>query len=58
VTILGGESSRPTRALLAEVESADPLFRRVPITLSPEGLRVWERTLDADAPGVKGFDRF
>lgn len=43
VTILGGDSSARTRAMLAEVESADPLFRRVPVSLSPEGLRVWER---------------
>jgi D-glycero-alpha-D-manno-heptose-7-phosphate kinase len=43
VTILGGDSSARTRAMLAEVESADPLFRRVAVSLSPEGLRVWER---------------
>jgi hypothetical protein len=31
-------------------ESTDRLFRRIPITLSSDGLRVWERTLDADSP--------
>src|SRR5215210_744718 len=46
VTILGGDSSARTRAMLAEVESADRLFRRVAVSLSPEGLRVWERTPD------------
>jgi D-glycero-alpha-D-manno-heptose-7-phosphate kinase len=51
VTILGGESSHRTRDMLGEIESADPLFRRVPINLSPGGLRVWERTLDADLSG-------
>ncbi|HEX8150360.1 MAG TPA: hypothetical protein VF591_24465 [Pyrinomonadaceae bacterium] len=51
VTILGGDSSRRTRAMLAEIESADPLFRRVPISLSPDGLRVWERPPDDDSPG-------
>lgn len=43
LTILGGDSSRRARAMLAEIESADPLFRRVRISLSPAGLRVWER---------------
>ncbi|MBV9926066.1 MAG: GHMP kinase [Acidobacteria bacterium] len=43
VTILGGTSSRQTRMMLREVEAADPLFRRVPISFSPHGLRVWER---------------
>lgn len=47
VTILGGDSSARTRAMLGEIESAEPLFRRVPLSLSPEGLRVWERTPDA-----------
>lgn len=47
VTILGGDSSRRTRAMLADIESADPLYRRVPLSLSPDGLRVWERTLQA-----------
>ena len=50
VTILGGTSSRRTRAMIAEIESAEPLFRRVPHTLSPEGLRVWERTLMPTPP--------
>ncbi|MBV8856300.1 MAG: GHMP kinase [Acidobacteria bacterium] len=48
LTILGATSSRQARAMLAEIESADPLFRRVRVSLSPDGLRVWERTLDAD----------
>ena len=43
VTILGGTSSRRTRAMLEEIEAADNLYRRVPLSLSPEGLRVWER---------------
>ena len=41
VTLLGDASSRRTRAMLREIESADPLFRRIPIALSPHGLRVW-----------------
>ena len=32
--------------MLEEIESADPLFRRVPVSLSPEGLRVWERAAE------------
>jgi D-glycero-alpha-D-manno-heptose-7-phosphate kinase len=46
VTILGGTSSPRTREMLAEIETAAPLFRRVPISFSPEGLRVWERVPD------------
>ena len=42
VTILGGALSRRTRAMVAEIESADPLYRRVPVGLYPEGLRTWE----------------
>jgi len=47
VTILGGDSSARARAMLAEVEAADPCFRRLPVSLSREGLRVWERTPDS-----------
>jgi D-glycero-alpha-D-manno-heptose-7-phosphate kinase len=43
VTILGGESSRVTRAMLEEIEACDTRYRRIPVSLSPEGLRVWER---------------
>lgn len=43
VTILGGPSSSRTRAMVAEMEAGDSPYRRVPISLSPEGLRVWER---------------
>lgn len=46
VTILGGVCSRQTRSMLAEVEMASSLFRRVPLSLSPEGLRVWERAVN------------
>lgn len=42
VTLLGGASSRQARAMLADIESADRLFRRVPVSLSHGGLRVWE----------------
>ena len=51
VTILAGDSSRQTRTMLAEIESADRLFRLVGISLSPEGLRVWERATGADLSG-------
>lgn len=43
VTILGGDSSRRTRAMIEETEAGDSLFRRVPVSLSPWGLRTWER---------------
>jgi D-glycero-alpha-D-manno-heptose-7-phosphate kinase len=54
VTILGGDSSRRTRAMLSEIESSGRLLRRVPISLSPCGLRVWERAPDADLSGGEG----
>lgn len=43
VTILGGAFSHRTRAMLEEIESGDSLYRRVPLSLSWEGLRTWER---------------
>lgn len=43
LTILGGPSSRRARAMLEEVEACGGGYRRVPVSLSPEGLRVWER---------------
>ena len=46
VTILGGTSSRRARAMIEEVEASNGLYRRVPVSLSPEGLRVWERPAD------------
>ena len=42
VSVLGGTLSRRTRAMVAEIESANPLYRRVPTGLCPEGLRTWE----------------
>ena len=51
VTILGGTSSRRTREMLEEVEASNGLYRRVPVSLSPEGLRVWERPAEGRAAG-------
>jgi D-glycero-alpha-D-manno-heptose-7-phosphate kinase len=57
VTILGGDSSRQARAMLAEIESADPLFKRVAVSLSPAGLRVWERAPESRAGPEAGNPR-
>jgi D-glycero-alpha-D-manno-heptose-7-phosphate kinase len=46
VSILGGPVSSRTRAMLAEIEACDPLYRRVHVSLSPSGLRTWERPLE------------
>ncbi|MFL6253395.1 MAG: hypothetical protein ACJ74T_00080 [Pyrinomonadaceae bacterium] len=46
VTILGGDSSHRTRAMLEEIEASDALYRRVPISLGPDGLRAWKRMLE------------
>lgn len=45
VTILGGDSSRRTREMIGEIEAGDGPYRRVPISLSQEGQRTWERRL-------------
>ena len=42
VTILGGPSSCLKREMVAEIEASDGRYKRVPTTLSPYGLRVWE----------------
>lgn len=41
LTILGGDSSRRMREMLAEVEAGQSLYRRIPVSLSSEGLRTW-----------------
>jgi D-glycero-alpha-D-manno-heptose-7-phosphate kinase len=43
LTLLCGDRSREKRAMIKAVEQADPLFRNIPIYLSRQGLRVWER---------------
>lgn len=45
VTILGGPLSRRMREMVAEIEASDRLYRRVPVSLSGEGLRTWEGEL-------------
>jgi D-glycero-alpha-D-manno-heptose-7-phosphate kinase len=49
VTILGGTSSRRARAMVEEIEAGDSLYRRVPVSLSTDGLRTWERASDVPA---------
>jgi D-glycero-alpha-D-manno-heptose-7-phosphate kinase len=46
VSILGGPLSRRTRAMLAEIEASNSLYKRIPTRLSPQGLRTWEVKLD------------
>jgi D-glycero-alpha-D-manno-heptose-7-phosphate kinase len=43
ITILCGELSHQKRAMIKEIESANELFRNIPIYLSRYGVRVWER---------------
>ncbi len=42
VTILCGDQSHAKRALVREIQAADPLYRQIPVTISRSGLRVWE----------------
>lgn len=48
ITILGGALSHVKRAMLREIEQASPLFKSIPIYLSRQGLRVWERDRQAE----------
>jgi D-glycero-alpha-D-manno-heptose-7-phosphate kinase len=43
ITILCGDLSYRKRSMLQAIEKANPLFRNIPIYLSRNGLRVWER---------------
>jgi D-glycero-alpha-D-manno-heptose-7-phosphate kinase len=42
ITILCGHLSQQKRRLVKDLESADPLFKNIPIYLSRHGLRTWE----------------
>ena len=42
VTILSGSDRTVHRAMLREVQAAEPRYRNIPVRLSHEGLRVWE----------------
>jgi D-glycero-alpha-D-manno-heptose-7-phosphate kinase len=42
LTLLCGENASSKRAMIEEIEAADPLFKHIPIYLSRFGLRVWE----------------
>jgi len=46
VTILSGADRTANRAMLGEVQAAEPRYRNIPVRLSQEGLRVWE-TMDS-----------
>jgi len=46
ITLLCGNSSSEKRALIREIEGANPLFRSIPIYLSRRGLRIWEYAND------------
>jgi len=46
VTILSGADRTVQRAMLREVQAAEPRYRNIPVRLNREGLRVWE-TADA-----------
>ena len=42
LSLLGSESSGACRAMIREIEQASSTYSRIPISLSREGLRVWE----------------
>ena len=46
VTILSGADRTAHRAMLREIQAAEPRYRDIPVRLSREGLRVWE-TIEA-----------
>jgi D-glycero-alpha-D-manno-heptose-7-phosphate kinase len=43
LTILCGSSSNEKRAMIKAIEETGPSFRNIPVYLSRQGLRVWER---------------
>jgi D-glycero-alpha-D-manno-heptose-7-phosphate kinase len=45
LTLLCDESSHRKRALIQAIESANPLFKNIPVYLSRQGVRVWEPSL-------------
>jgi len=52
LTILLGTLSHVKRAMIREIESANPLFKNIPVYLSRTGLRVWERAPDEPSQTV------
>jgi len=46
ITLLCNSLSHVKRAMIREIEQESELFRNIPIYLSRDGLRVWERVLD------------
>src|SRR5258708_28402584 len=44
--LLASPRAYEKRAMIRAIEEESPLFRRIPIQLSGEGLRVWERASD------------
>jgi D-glycero-alpha-D-manno-heptose-7-phosphate kinase len=43
ITLLGGAVSSAKRAMIREIEQANPLFQNIPIYLARYGLRTWEQ---------------
>jgi D-glycero-alpha-D-manno-heptose-7-phosphate kinase len=46
LTILTGTLSHVKRAMIREIEAANPLFKNISVYLSRTGLRTWERLPD------------
>ena len=46
LTILTATLSHVKRAMIREIEAANPLFKNIPVYLSRTGLRIWERSPD------------
>lgn len=49
VTILSGPDYSTKRAIVRDIETANPNYRNIPIHLADYGLRVWESRLDGGA---------
>jgi len=43
LTLLCGARSQEKRVMIKAIEGTDPHFRNIPLYLSRQGLRVWER---------------
>jgi D-glycero-alpha-D-manno-heptose-7-phosphate kinase len=49
ITLLCGNTSSQKRALIREIEAANPLFKNIPVYLSRFGLRIWDHVCSTQA---------
>ena len=48
ITLLCGDTSSQKRALIRQIEAANPLYKNIPVYLSRFGLRIWDHVRACD----------